>query len=132
MQPSRFFASFMLQSSAPPPPDHSGSALRNVALWGIIRYIFDPSISGTTRKILGTTQEEVPLGVGPRIAAFLRERYPKHAAKLVARQFDVSQGTAERWLGGAAPTCTAHRGDVRALGHPFRLCSFPRGVRSAG
>jgi hypothetical protein len=44
------------------------------------------------------------LGVGPRTAAFLKETYARPRAKLIARDFDVSVGTAERWLSGEAPT----------------------------
>jgi len=45
-----------------------------------------------------------PLGLGPRVAAFLREAYPRDRAKLIARRFRVSESTAERWLRGHAPT----------------------------
>jgi hypothetical protein len=44
------------------------------------------------------------LGVGPRTAAYLRTAYSKNRAKLIARDFHVSEGTAERWLRGEAPT----------------------------
>ncbi|WP_198384227.1 hypothetical protein [Roseomonas sp. KE2513] len=54
------------------------------------------------------------LGVGPRTAEFLRQRYPKSRAKLIARDFGVSIGTAERWLRGAAPT-VAHIEQMTAL-----------------
>ena len=54
------------------------------------------------------------LGVGPRTADFLRQRYPKARAKLIARDFGVSVGTAERWLRGEAPT-VAHIEQMTAL-----------------
>ena len=47
------------------------------------------------------------LGIGLRVARFLRRTYPRDRAKLIARRFDVSVPTANRWLAGYAPT-TAH------------------------
>src|SRR4051794_20791050 len=51
-----------------------------------------------------TVENPQILRVGPRVAEFLREAYPKHHAKLIARDFKVSPSTAERWLAGHAPT----------------------------
>ncbi len=47
------------------------------------------------------------LGVGPRCAEWLKRQYPRNRGKLVARDFDVHENTAWRWLKGVAPT-TAH------------------------
>jgi hypothetical protein len=47
------------------------------------------------------------LGVGPRCAEWLKRQYPHNRGKLVARDFDVHENTAWRWLKGVAPT-TAH------------------------
>lgn len=47
------------------------------------------------------------LGVGPRCADWLRRQYPHNRGKLIARDFDVHENTAWRWLKGVAPT-TAH------------------------
>ena len=48
--------------------------------------------------------DKLPSGIGPRTAVFLRERYPRDRAKLIAGQFRVSVSTAQRWLDGTAPT----------------------------
>lgn len=64
------------------------------------------------------------LGVGPRIAAYLRVAYPKSRAKLIARDFHVSTGTAERWLKGEAPT-VAHIEQMTAVfGEPYIRALF--------
>ncbi len=47
------------------------------------------------------------LGVGPRCAEWLKRQYPHNRGKLVARDFNVHENTAWRWLKGVAPT-TAH------------------------
>ena len=49
-------------------------------------------------------KDKLPSGIGPRTAVFLRERYPRDRAKLIAGQFRVSVSTAQRWLDGTAPT----------------------------
>jgi hypothetical protein len=49
-------------------------------------------------------KDKLPSGIGPRTAVFLRERYPRDRAKLIAGQFRVSMSTAQRWLDGTAPT----------------------------
>jgi hypothetical protein len=49
-------------------------------------------------------KDKLPSGIGPRTAVFLRERYPRDRAKLIAGQFQVSVSTAQRWLDGTAPT----------------------------
>ena len=48
--------------------------------------------------------DKLPCGIGPRTAVFLRGRYPRDRAKLIAVQFRVSVSTAQRWLDGTAPT----------------------------
>ena len=64
------------------------------------------------------------LGVGPRTAAYLRVAYPKSRAKLIARDFRVSTGTAERWLKGEAPT-VAHIEQMTAVfGEPYIRALF--------
>lgn len=64
------------------------------------------------------------LGVGPRTAAYLRIAYPKSRAKLIARDFRVSTGTAERWLKGEAPT-VAHIEQMTAVfGEPYIRALF--------
>lgn len=65
------------------------------------------------------------LGLGPRVAAFLKTAYPQHRAKLIARDFRVSTGTAERWLSGHAPTA-AHIEEMYAKwGERFARAIFP-------
>ena len=49
-------------------------------------------------------KDKLPSGIGPRTAVFLRQRYPRDRAKLIAGQFRVSVSTAQRWLDGTAPT----------------------------
>jgi hypothetical protein len=49
-------------------------------------------------------KDNFPCGIGPRTAVFLRGRYPRDRAKLIAGQFRVSVSTAQRWLDGTAPT----------------------------
>jgi hypothetical protein len=44
------------------------------------------------------------LGVGPRVAALLKDVYPRNTAKLIAGDLSVSISTVERWLAGHAPT----------------------------
>lgn len=56
----------------------------------------------------------LPYGIGPRVALFLRNTYAQDRAKLVARQFNVSVTTSQRWLDGHAPT-TAHLEAMVAL-----------------
>lgn len=63
--------------------------------------------------------ETQPCGIGPRTAAFLREIYPKDRAKLIARDFRVSVGTAERWLRGEAPTTAHVEQMVARFGAPY-------------
>lgn len=59
------------------------------------------------------------LGVGARTAEFLHATYSKPRAKLIARDFRVSEGTAELWLKGKAPT-TAHVEQMVAMfGEPY-------------
>ncbi len=41
---------------------------------------------------------------GDRIGWWLRSFYPGARAKCIAREFDVSEATARRWLGGEKPT----------------------------
>lgn len=64
------------------------------------------------------------LGVGQRTSAYLKEYYPKNRAKLIARDFNVSVGTAERWLSGQAPT-VAHIEQMAAVfGEGYIRCVF--------
>jgi transcriptional regulator with XRE-family HTH domain len=66
------------------------------------------------------------LGVGPRVAAFLRHRFPHHATKIVARSLHVSAPTAERWLSGRTPPTTAHLERMAELwGEPLIRALFP-------
>lgn len=44
------------------------------------------------------------LEIGQRWAHWLRQEYPSDAAKLIARDFDVSISTSTRWIGGTVPT----------------------------
>ena len=64
------------------------------------------------------------LGVGPRTAAFLHETYPKPRAKLIARDFKVSTGTAERWLRGEAPTVGHIEQMTATFGPPYIRALF--------
>jgi len=63
-------------------------------------------------------------GLGPRIAAFLRDAYPRDRAKLIARRFDVSESTAERWLRGVAPTTAYLEEMYGEWGAPFVRAVF--------
>ena len=49
----------------------------------------------------GTGGQKV--GLGARIAEWLRAQYPKHAKIAVASEFGVSEQMAKRWLRGIAP-----------------------------
>ncbi len=53
---------------------------------------------------MATSQNPHAVMVGARVAALLKAIYPRHRAKLIARDFGVSVPTAERWLAGHAPT----------------------------
>lgn len=65
------------------------------------------------------------LGVGPRVADFLRQVYPRNRAKMIAREFGVSDSTAERWLSDHAPT-TNHLEQMYAKwGEAFVRAIFP-------
>lgn len=64
------------------------------------------------------------LGVGPRTAAYLRVAYPKSRAKLIARDFRVSTGTAERWLKGEAPTVAHIEQMTVVFGEPYIRALF--------
>lgn len=67
---------------------------------------------GARSKLMGT--DKLPRGIGPRTGVFLRARYPRDRAKLIAGQFRVSVSTAQRWLDGTAPT-TEHLEAMFAL-----------------
>lgn len=41
--------------------------------------------------------------IGPRVGTWLRQAYPGCAAKNAARDFDVSERQAKRWLSGERP-----------------------------
>ena len=64
-------------------------------------------------------------GLGPRVAAFLRHRYPKNRAKLIARDLDVSPPTAERWLYGDDPPSWRIEAMYRLWGEPLIRAVFP-------
>ena len=64
-------------------------------------------------------------GLGPRVAAFLRHRYPKNQAKLIARDLDVSPPTAERWLYGDDPPSWRIEAMYRLWGEPLIRAVFP-------
>ena len=64
--------------------------------------------------------------LGPNVAAFLRQRFPKNAAKLIATEFGVSIATAERWLAGIHLSAK-HIAQMQAKwGEPFTRAAFPR------
>lgn len=65
-----------------------------------------------------------PAGLGPRVAAFLRERYPRDRAKLIGRDFSVSPGTAERWLAGYAPAVWHIEAMYEVFGEAFARSLF--------
>jgi transposase-like protein len=55
---------------------------------------------GTSTNTFDASSE----AVGRRWSNALRQRYPgQHAAKRIARDFDVTPSTAESWLGGQSP-----------------------------
>ncbi|MHB2165657.1 hypothetical protein [Alsobacter sp. R-9] len=58
-------------------------------------------------------------GVGPRCATWLKELYPNHRGKLIARDFDVSESTVWRWLAGEAPTVRILEEMSARWGRPF-------------
>lgn len=69
-------------------------------------------------------QDPQNLGVGPRVAAFLRGAYSRDRAKRIARDFRVSPQTAERWLAGHAPTVAHIEAMVAQFGRPFIAALF--------
>ena len=77
---------------------------------------------------MATSKNHHAAMVGARVAELLRVSYPEHRAKLIARQFDVSVPTAERWLAGKLPT-SRHLAAMAALwGHRFIEVVFPLAV----
>ena len=79
---------------------------------------FDP------RELLCRMRNVTLRGLGPRVAQFLRSRYVNDRAKLLARDFNVSASTTQRWLDGTAPT-TAHLEEMVARwGRPFVMAIF--------
>ena len=68
---------------------------------------------------------DIQVSLGQQIAAFLRQRYPKNAAKLIATEFDVSIATAERWLAGVHLSAK-HIAQMQAKwGEPFTRAAVP-------
>jgi hypothetical protein len=59
------------------------------------------------------------LEIGQRWAYWLREIYQHDAAKLIARDFDVSISTSTRWLGGTVPTVEYLTIAAKRWGWPF-------------
>lgn len=72
---------------------------------------------------------ELPRGVGPRVALFLRDLYPQDRAKLLARDFKISVSTAQRWLDGKAPTTAQLEEMVEKWGEPFLQLVFAESFR---
>lgn len=58
-------------------------------------------------------------GVGARTAEFLHATYSRPRAKRIARDFRVSEGTAELWLAGKAPTTAHIEQMVAVFGEPY-------------
>lgn len=59
------------------------------------------------------------LEIGQRWAHWLHNAYPKDAAKLIARDFEVSISTSTRWLGGVIPTFEHFTVAAKRWGRPF-------------
>ena len=77
---------------------------------------------------MATSKNHHALMAGARVAELLRMSYPEHRAKLIARQFDVSVPTAERWLAGKLPT-SRHLAVMAVLwSHRFIEVVFPEAV----
>lgn len=66
------------------------------------------------------------LEIGQRWAYWLHQAYPKDAAKLIARDFDVSISTSTRWLGGVVPTFDHFTLAAKRWGRPFLAFVFER------
>lgn len=41
--------------------------------------------------------------MGARVAAWFRQRYPRHTSKLLARDYDIAEPTAKKIIGGRFP-----------------------------
>ncbi len=63
--------------------------------------------------------------IGERIAAFLKQAYPRHHAKRLAQDFGCSPGTAERWLSGTAPKVDWIEKMYARWGEQFARALFP-------
>lgn len=66
----------------------------------------------------------VPYGVGPRVEAYLRQRFERPRAKRIARELDVGEKVVNRWLGGHAPTLPQLEQMVDRWGEPFLRAVF--------
>lgn len=79
---------------------------------------------GGPRQRVATDKNPQILGVGPRVAVFLRRTHPRHCAELVARDLRTSPKTVERWLAGHAPTVAHLEGMVALWGERFVATVF--------
>jgi transcriptional regulator with XRE-family HTH domain len=59
------------------------------------------------------------LDLGPRVGWWLRSYYQGSRAKEIGREFEVSEGTAKRWLSGDPPTTEHLARMARAFGWRF-------------
>lgn len=64
------------------------------------------------------------IGLGPNIAEFLRRIYLENRAKSIAADFNVSVGTAKRWLAGNTPTTAIIEEMANRWGVEFVTAAF--------
>jgi hypothetical protein len=62
------------------------------------------SIAGASFAAGGKSAQPPKIGLGARVAAWLRDHYPRNARKLIAAEFRVCETVAKGWLRGSAPT----------------------------
>lgn len=65
------------------------------------------------------TDAAVASEMGTRVAAWLRQAYPRDGAKLVAREFNASPHTTRRWFEGSLPKNRHMAAMARKWGHRF-------------
>jgi hypothetical protein len=70
------------------------------------------------------------IGLGARIAEILRKKYTSDRAKMIARDFRVSTGTAKRWLSGVAPTSSVIEEMVARWGVGFVVEAFSDALKA--
>lgn len=72
----------------------------------------------------GKNAHSAKLGLGARVAEWLRRHYPRYGRKLISADFGVSQTIAKDWLRGHAPTSARLEDMAARWGAPFVRHAF--------